>query len=67
LPELPSRVEEVDQADVLVLCGSGYRSSIACSLLQRAGYRNVMNLAGGWEAWEQTQRIPPEKKRVTAR
>ena len=24
---------------------------IACSLLERAGYRNVINLVGGFDAW----------------
>jgi rhodanese-related sulfurtransferase len=26
---------------------------IACSLLQRAGIKNVVNVAGGFEAWQQ--------------
>ena len=38
---------------VAVHCKSGYRSSIACSLLQRAGYINVVNVTGGYDAWEQ--------------
>jgi rhodanese-related sulfurtransferase len=25
---------------------------IACSLLERAGHRNVVNLAGGFDAWQ---------------
>ena len=36
---------------VAVHCKSGYRSIIACSLLERAGYRNVINVAGGFDAW----------------
>ena len=36
---------------VLVHCKSGYRSSIATSLLQRAGFANVMNVVGGFDAW----------------
>ncbi len=39
-------------ATVAVHCKSGYRSMIACSLLQRAGY-NVINVIGGFDAWEQ--------------
>jgi glyoxylase-like metal-dependent hydrolase (beta-lactamase superfamily II)/rhodanese-related sulfurtransferase len=39
-------------ARVAVHCKSGYRSMIACSLLQRAGY-NVVNVIGGFDAWEQ--------------
>ena len=36
---------------VAVHCKSGYRSMIACSLLERAGHRNVINVAGGFDAW----------------
>jgi len=35
-----------------VHCKSGYRSAIACSLLRRAGFQNVVNVAGGYDAWE---------------
>jgi len=38
--------------DVLVYCAGGYRSSIAASLLQRAGFTNVSEIAGGLAAWE---------------
>ncbi len=41
-------------ATIAVHCKSGYRSSIASSLLQRAGY-NVINVVGGLDAWEQAQ------------
>ncbi len=34
-----------------VHCKSGYRSMIACSLLERAGHRNVINVVGGFDAW----------------
>ena len=36
---------------IAVHCKSGYRSIIACSLLERAGHRNVVNVAGGFDAW----------------
>jgi len=36
---------------VAVHCQGGYRSMIACSLLQRAGIENVMNVIGGFDAW----------------
>jgi glyoxylase-like metal-dependent hydrolase (beta-lactamase superfamily II)/rhodanese-related sulfurtransferase len=36
---------------VAVHCKSGYRSLIAASLLERAGYHNVVDLAGGFDAW----------------
>ena len=34
-----------------VHCKSGYRSMIACSLLQRAGHANLINVVGGFDAW----------------
>jgi hydroxyacylglutathione hydrolase len=34
-----------------VHCRSGYRSAIACSLLQARGFERVMNLLGGFDAW----------------
>ena len=44
---------------IAVHCKSGYRSMIACSLLQRAGYNNVINVIGGFDAWQQAQ-LPAE-------
>ena len=41
----------VDSA-IIVHCAGGYRSSIAASLLQRDGFTNVSELAGGMTAWE---------------
>ena len=38
-------------APVAVHCKGGYRSLIALSLLERAGYHNVVDLAGGFDAW----------------
>lgn len=34
-----------------VVCGSGYRSSAACSLLKRYGFHRVANVVGGTTAW----------------
>lgn len=39
-------------APVAVHCQGGYRSMIACSLLQRAGL-SVINVTGGFDAWRQ--------------
>jgi len=43
--------EIANDAPVAVHCKGGYRSVIACSLLQRAGYHNVVDIAGGFDAW----------------
>lgn len=40
---------------IAVHCKSGYRSTIACSLLRRAGFTNVINVIGGFDAWQQEQ------------
>ena len=40
------------QKPIAVHCKSGYRSSIGTSLLQRAGFKQVMNVVGGFDAWE---------------
>ena len=37
---------------IAVHCKSGYRSIIACSLLERAGYNKIMNVTGGFDAWQ---------------
>lgn len=45
---------EIDhEVPLAVHCKGGYRSMIAASLLQRAGFRNVINLIGGFDAWQQ--------------
>lgn len=36
---------------VALICGSGYRSSIAASMLLQHGFREVMNIQGGMTAW----------------
>lgn len=37
---------------VSVICGSGYRGSIAASFLKREGYDDVANVVGGMSAWK---------------
>lgn len=37
--------------EIVVACGSGYRSNIAASHLQRLGWSKVRSLAGGFLAW----------------
>jgi len=39
---------------IAVHCKGGYRSMIARSLLQRAGFHNVVNVVGGFDAWQQS-------------
>lgn len=52
--ELPRRAEELDElAEWVVTCASGYRSSMAASVLKRAGLPRVTNLLGGMTAWKE--------------
>ena len=53
LGKLEARAHELDPGKLLVVhCKGGYRSSIASSILRRAGFRNVANLTGGFDAWK---------------
>jgi hydroxyacylglutathione hydrolase len=52
LAELPERLDHLDRAAAwVVVCAGGYRSSIAGSVLQRAGFARVANGIGGMDAW----------------
>lgn len=42
-----------DAPQVAMICGSGYRSSVASSILQARGYRNLINIIGGMGAWNE--------------
>jgi glyoxylase-like metal-dependent hydrolase (beta-lactamase superfamily II) len=55
LDRFASALPPLDDKTVAVHCKSGYRSLIACSLLQRAGHPNVINVVGGFDAWLQAQ------------
>jgi hydroxyacylglutathione hydrolase len=56
--ELPKRVGEIPKnTPVHLICGSGYRSSIASSVLKRAGVEQVTNVVGGMTAWN-AQSLP---------
>lgn len=49
--QLPSRMDDVPAGPLLIMCGSGYRSAIAASLLQRQGRDDVGHVIGGMEAY----------------
>ncbi|MGH9171895.1 MAG: MBL fold metallo-hydrolase [Acidimicrobiales bacterium] len=42
----------------VVYCAGGYRSSIAASLLRQAGFGDVSDVVGGYQAWEAAQARP---------
>ena len=53
-----NKILNSDQVDgnrpIAVICGGGFRSSIAASLLARHGLRNLSNVVGGMGAWKRT-------------
>ena len=58
---------EIDHdVPLAVHCKGGYRSMIACSLLERAGFRNVLNVVGGFDAWQQAKLPVVSEKPVEA-
>jgi hydroxyacylglutathione hydrolase len=61
--ELTRRADELPQdRPIAVICGSGYRSSVAASVLQRRGHREVFNVLGGMTGW-QAEGLPVEGPR----
>ncbi|MGZ5281236.1 MAG: MBL fold metallo-hydrolase [Bacteroidia bacterium] len=48
LKSLPKDKEE----PIFCICGGGYRSSIAASVMMKNGYENVYNVFGGMGAWK---------------
>ena len=58
LGQLAGRTGELASAKeklLVVHCKGGYRSSIATSILRRAGFRDIANLTGGFDAWQAMQ------------
>lgn len=49
---VPARVAELDPArEVVVICHHGGRSMQVAMFLERQGFEQVINLAGGVDAW----------------
>ena len=42
-------------AKIAVVCAGGYRSSIASSILEQLGFRNISNVVGGMSAWNSSR------------
>jgi hydroxyacylglutathione hydrolase len=64
--QLAERIHELPRdRPIATLCGSGYRSSVAASLLARHGHRRVANVLGGMSAWD-TLGLPTEREELAA-
>jgi rhodanese-related sulfurtransferase len=52
LSQLANHISSLPQdRPIVAVCRSGNRSSVAMSVLKRAGFSNVLNLRGGMLAW----------------
>lgn len=53
LPELPENLDRLDRdRPVAAYCTTGYRSSIAASILQNSGFPDVRTVPGSMVAWQ---------------
>lgn len=52
--ELEKRYEEIPEGaeKVILYCGSGERSRLACDFLSRKGYTNLYHVLGGIQSWQ---------------
>ena len=56
LQQLCQRLDEIPRdRQVVIQCGSGYRSAIAASLLKQVDVTQIADLVGGFAAWEASQ------------
>jgi len=62
LGELREQLGKLDKTKpTAVYCDSGYRASIATSILKQEGFDCVCNVPGSWQAWEKAK-FPVEKE-----
>ena len=56
---VPARMQELDDdAPIVCICHHGMRSMQVAMFLERQGFANVFNLAGGVHAW--AQQVDPD-------
>lgn len=53
LPEMREKAAEFNKSKpTAVYCASGYRASLASSMLKQEGFTDVRNIPGSWQAWK---------------
>ena len=65
LASLSKRINELEkykEKSILAVCRSGNRSNTACRTLNKQGFENVSNLAGGIMSWSSAN-LPISKKK----
>jgi hydroxyacylglutathione hydrolase len=67
LGELPEKLRDLDRGKpVVVYCASGYRSSLAASILQADGFTEASNVPGSYQAWT-AAKLPTVKPSVAGK
>jgi hydroxyacylglutathione hydrolase len=67
LPDMEKRLDELDRKKtILVHCQGGYRSAIAASILDSAGFPSVVNMIGGYGAWILSASAEPHSVPIAA-
>ena len=41
-------------AELILYCGGGFRSTLSSDNLQKMGYNKVFSMEGGWRAWKES-------------
>ncbi len=55
MQQVPALIETLDpEKEMVIYCHTGVRSFHAAQFLERNGFKNVVNLKGGIEAWART-------------
>lgn len=61
LPDIKDRMDELDpDKPTVVYCAIGGRSRVAAQMLAGANFREVINLSGGFKAWQNGMAVGPE-------
>jgi hydroxyacylglutathione hydrolase len=61
LGQIAQRLREIpDDEPLAVQCSSGTRSQMVASILHKHGYTNIVNMAGGLDAWKKAK-LPVER------
>jgi len=53
VPDVRENIDQFDQTQpIATYCDSGYRASLAASILKQEGFQSVCTIPGSWQAWK---------------
>ncbi|TND07250.1 MAG: beta-lactamase [Bacteroidetes bacterium] len=65
LDHIHRRIDELDKRGTYYIhCAAGYRSMIAASILRAAGFRNVINVTGGFQAIKDSKLVQVSEYKI---